>query len=184
MSLNTYTTPHRVIIFRHGLATHSTSGYGDQILTAELLPEGIPAIERMAQYLKPIKSRIHFASPVLRCRQTVEIITREAGKFFRFDSRLSEYLGEVHQEEFAAFAQRTAAALKNILAEADQLAGQSSAPQQPLTLMICTHGAVVASIKHLLLTGEFTQNDLLDFTLPGELMDIQNGQCDVKSFNS
>jgi broad specificity phosphatase PhoE len=45
----------------------------------EILPEGIPAVKRLADYLKDIKTDINFTSPYLRCKQTVDIISKVSG---------------------------------------------------------------------------------------------------------
>ena len=46
-----------VYIIRHGMAVYPNQGYGNRVLTAELLPEGIPPIQRLARYLtsRPVR---------------------------------------------------------------------------------------------------------------------------------
>lgn len=157
-------------IFRHGLATLSTAGYGDQVYSAPLLDQGIPSIDRLATYLQTQPCDVGYSSEVLRCRQTAEIVTRFTGKQFQFDKRLNEY----HQEEFTAFVARVTDFLNTLPPAA------SSAPQ---SVWICTHGAVIAALKHLLLDGIFTQDQELDYTKPGEILEIVDGQIQVHSFN-
>ncbi|MEM7030344.1 MAG: histidine phosphatase family protein, partial [Chloroflexota bacterium] len=65
---------HTYYIFRHGLATHSKTGYGDDILTAEVLPEAIPKVKRLGQYLKDFEADYHVRSELIRCRQTADIV--------------------------------------------------------------------------------------------------------------
>lgn len=172
-------TPHRFLIFRHGIATHSTTGYGDQIMTAGLLPEAYPVIQRLAEHLAPIRSQLNFSSEVLRCRQTAEIVTKHAGKFFRFDARLNEY----HLESFEEFAARVRNVLEDLVTDADYLAEEKQLPNGSATLMICTHGAVIAALKHFLLEDHFLQKDELDYTLPGQLLDISGKSFSVLDFN-
>src|SRR5215213_4420037 len=91
-----------IYIIRHGMAVHPSEGYGSRVLTAELLPEGIPPIQRLARYLTLMPSDYQACSEVLRCRQTAAIITEATGKPFVVDPRLREY----HQESFADFSER------------------------------------------------------------------------------
>jgi broad specificity phosphatase PhoE len=172
-------TPHHIYLLRHGIATHSTTGYGDQILTAELLPEAYPVIHRLGVYLRSVPSQMNFGSTVLRCRQTVEVITKETGKLFRFDPRLSEY----HQETFEEFAARTRECLTDLLAEADEVALKKQLPNSSASIIICTHGAVIASLKNLLLKDHFLLEDELNYTQPGQLLHIFHRTAEVLDFN-
>lgn len=172
-------TPHRFLIFRHGIATHSKTGYGDQIMTAGLLPEAYPVIERIAKHLAPIRSQLNFSSEVLRCRQTAEIVTKHAGKFFRFDSRLNEY----HLETFEQLTARVRSILEDLITDADYLAEEKALPNGSATLMLCTHGAVIAALKHLLLENEFLPKDELDYTMPGQLLEVFGKTSTVIDFN-
>lgn len=156
-------------IFRHGLATHSQDGYGDKILTAEILPEGIPAIQRLATYLETITTDYNVSSQLIRCRQTAEIVTAVTGKQFMFDKRLNELLDE---ESCAQLRQRVsdfAQEIKNSVYE---------------SILICTHGAVIAALRHLIVDGRFSGEDLGDFTEPGELLIIDKSQVEIKNFNA
>lgn len=179
MSRTLINTPHRFLIFRHGIATHSTAGYGDQVLTAGLLPEAYPVIERLAKHLASIRSQLNFSSEILRCRQTAEIVTKHTGKFFRFDPRLNEY----HGETFEQFATRVRSVLEDLVSDADDIARKKNLPHGSATLMICTHGAVIAAIKHFLLEDHFLQKDELDYTTPGQLMDVHGSDVSLLDFN-
>ncbi len=145
-------------IFRHALATRSMSGYGDKILTAQILNEAIPPIESMARYLSKIPESTNVSSTLLRCVQTTEIITRITGKKFLTDSRLNEYF----QESFAEFNERVNSWIKDMRG------------RKTTAVLICTHGAVVAGIKHLLIDGDFSEAQLLDYPNCGELLVIKN----------
>jgi broad specificity phosphatase PhoE len=79
-------------IFRHGETFYSKNDiqYGENIETAEILPEGIPVIERLAEYLKDKINDFNFTSPYKRAIQTIDIVTKITGKIFVPDERLKE----------------------------------------------------------------------------------------------
>lgn len=148
-------------IFRHGLATRSRTGYGDQILTAELLPEGIPPIERLAAHMTAYPYDIGLRSELIRCQQTAEIVSRVTGHPFAADARLNEPI----QEPFDSMRERVRAFI----------AEYAASPYRHL--WICTHGAIIAALKHLLTRGEFTQPSQNDYTQPGELLIVRGPEC-------
>lgn len=155
-------------IFRHGMAVYPNQGYGSRVLTAELLPEGIPPIERLARYLQHAPSEYQACSEVLRCRQTAAIVTEATGKEFIIDPRLREY----HQESFDQLAERVKSFCDDLTA-----ANYRSA-------MICTHGAVIAAIKHYLTDGVFDRRHETDYTQTGQLMIIHDDKSiEVLDFN-
>jgi broad specificity phosphatase PhoE len=156
-------------LFRHGLATRSTDGYGDQILTAEILPEAIPPIEALAHYLQELKidPSMNFSSEIMRCRQTVKIVSEITGKKFQFDSRLNEYCNESFEE----FVYRVQAFFDELTSSQDE------------TFVICSHGAVIGAVKHLLMNESPTEDDLLDYPLTGELLTYKNARFETHSFN-
>ena len=57
-------------IFRHGATYYSKYdiSYGEQVETAEILPEGIAAVKRLGKYLKNIDTDFNVSSPYQRCR--------------------------------------------------------------------------------------------------------------------
>ncbi|MGQ9909187.1 MAG: histidine phosphatase family protein [Candidatus Flexifilum sp.] len=144
-------------IFRHGLATRSRTGYGDQILTATLLPEGIPPIERLAEHMKAYPCDIGLRSELIRCQQTADIVSRATGYPFAPDPRLNETIDET----FDSLRERVRAFI----------ADYAASPHRHL--WICTHGAVIAALKHLLTRGEFTPPSQNDYTQPGELLIVR-----------
>src|SRR5690606_8104648 len=156
-------------IFRHGMAVYPNQSFGSRVLTAELLPEGIPPIQRLARYLTNVPSDYQVCSEVLRCRQTAAIVTEATGKNFEIDSRLREY----YQETFDELSRRTKAF-------ADEI--QQSGYQN---VMICTHGAVIAALKHYLTDGYFDRRHEMDYIQTGQLMIInQDKSVEVLDFNS
>ncbi len=156
-----------IYLVRHGLATKSTTGYGDKILTAELLPEAIPSIHRLANYLKDKPTDYNVSSEILRCKQTAAIITSRTDKKFVFDSRLNEY----YQETFLQFSNRITLFFNDL----------KTKPYQ--NILICTHGAVIAGLKHLILSDSFTEENLTDYPPCGSLLTIRNGSFEVTDFN-
>ncbi len=155
-------------IFRHGMAVYPNQGYGSRVLTAELLPEGIPPIERLGKYLVHAESDYQACSGVLRCRQTAAIVTEATGKAFLIDPRLTEY----HQETFEQLWERT----KSFCDELEQSGIQNA--------MICTHGSVIAALKHFLTEGSFDRRQEQDYIQTGQLMLIRADKSfDVVDFN-
>ncbi len=159
--------PSKIYILRHGLATHSTTGYGDQILTATLLPEGVPPIKRLAAFLKDIPSDFHVCSEIERCRQTASIVTEMTGKQFSYDSRLNEY----HAETFEQLRDR----IKDFL---DELS-----THQYQAVLICSHGSVVSGLKSFLVKGSYLPEDEMDYPHTGELLLIENAKVKKWNFN-
>ena len=152
-------------IFRHGLATHSTTGYGADILTAEVLPEGIPTVQRLAQILKAVESDYNVCSPFIRCRQTAAIVTEAHGMPFETDDRIREY----HDETFDAMKERVKEFVDDL----------QSRPYQ--RVMICSHGMIIAAMTNFITKGSFSRENQLDYPPPGELFIIQGGEVEKVS---
>ncbi len=154
-------------LFRHGLATHSLDGYGDKIITAAILPEAILPIQRMGTYLCDIPSDFNVSSEFLRCRQTTQIVSDITKKQFLFDSRLNEY----YNESFDEFSTR----VKSFLQEIEQKNYQD--------ILVCTHGAVIAALKRLILANHLEVSQLNDFPKTGMLLCIKNKNIEEIDFN-
>lgn len=157
------------MIFRHGKALPQGQNYGSSVLTAELLPEGRPPIERMAEAMA--RSKLHsdanFTSPVLRCRQTVEIIENKTHKIFVPDSRLDEF----HDETIQGFIDR-------IWSFAEEI---KTVPAT--SILICTHGACIAALRHIILHGKFSEAQIDDYTSTGQMLTIEKGREKITDFN-
>ncbi len=156
-------------IFRHG-QTHFSKfdiPYGDQIETAELLPEGIPAITKLAEYLKSIPSDANFTSPYIRCVKTSQIIENITGKKFETEFRLHDY----NQESIQDMINR----LKSFLNEVNS--------KKFTSLNICTHGYPIAILKELILKNEFNHEHLNFYPKPGVLIEIKEGIIKEVNFN-
>ncbi len=156
-------------IFRHGMAIRPNESYGSRVLTAELLPEGIPPIERLARYLLHVPSDYNACSEVLRCRQTAGIVTETTGKQFIIDPRLREY----HQETFDQLSAR----VQEFATELETSSYQNA--------LICTHGAVIAALKHYLTEGIFDRRHETDYVQTGQMLVIHDdGTTEVLDFNN
>ncbi len=158
--------------FRHALATHRLDGYGDEIVTAEILPEGKPPVERMASFLKEIPTDLQYVSPLKRCQQTAHIVSSITGKHFVVDGRLTEYRGEVPEESITDLRKRC----QDFLRELESTDSR--------TILICTHGAVIAALYHLLVKKDFTEKDQYDYPATGELWSLRDGQLESFDFNA
>lgn len=167
--MKTPSTPNNknIYLVRHGLATLSKWGYGRKKLTADLLPQGEIAIERIAGYLKDIPNSYNISSDLPRCKHTAEIISRITGKSFCFDKRLTEY----YHETFTDLKTRVFDLLEDL----------STRPEK--NVIICTHGSVIAAIKHLIIENKFVRTHYLDYPKTGELAIIQNKEYREIDFN-
>lgn len=155
-------------LVRHGLATHSKRGYGMRKLTTALLPEGRPAIQRLAEALMGVEDSINISSEIIRCRETSAIITEITGKGFIFDKRLNED----YHETIGQIRDRVVSFMNEV----------NAYPQK--NIIVCTHGVIIAAIKNLLLTGTFVTSQLADHPLTGELMIIDDRNIKSISFNT
>jgi broad specificity phosphatase PhoE len=149
------------------LATHSKYGYGRKILSVSILPEGIPAIKRIADELKNVPNSLQRTSEFVRCKETCSIITQVTGKTFEGDLRLNEK----YHEKIYDVRMRVMDFLDEIM----------HLPQQ--NIIICTHGAIISAIKNLLLHKKFVTKHLHDFPPTGTLMIIKEGDIEIKNFN-
>lgn len=157
-------------LFRHALSTYSKHGYGDEVLSAQILPSETKPIEQMAQYFLKVPNSINFSSEIIRCIQTAQIISKPTGKQFATDKRLNEY----HGESFEEFTIRVTSWLDGI--EASQTASEN--------ILVCTHGAVIAALKHIILKGTFSEDNALDYPECGELWIIRDKKVESIDFNS
>lgn len=117
-------------IFRHG-ETFVTKGralsYGVKVFSASILEECFPALEKLGQHLKKIPTDYNVSSKIKRCRQTVDIVSKQSDKNFNFDSRLNEFFFELPY----FFKRRVRSFIKDVERNEYQ------------SVAICTHGAVI-----------------------------------------
>ncbi len=158
-------------LFRHALATHSQTGYGDQILTADILPEGIPPVQRLAKHLHQYPVTAAYVSRVKRCQQTAELVSQVTGLEFESDARLNE----LYSESFDDFLQRVSSFLQDLALVPDS------------HIAICTHGAVIGAVKSILVDKQqatFAQiDDSQSYPLTGVLWIINNSKLEAINFN-
>lgn len=152
-------------LFRHGLATHSTTGYGDQALTAGLLSEGKATVHQLGTYLQQFPVELALTSPVPRCLQTAAIVSEHTHWQFQVEDQATEYYPEI----FAPFRDR-------IAAFATQL---TALPYQHIAL--CTHGGVIAGLQHILIEGSFIESQILDYPAPAGLIIVDMNAHTSKS---
>ena len=156
-------------IFRHGetKATLKGRGYGFRNRSARILEIGKPVIEEMAQFLKDIPSDYNVSSEYIRCQETAEIITNIANKQFVFDKRLNEFFFET----FSHMRRRVREFL-------DEMEGSNHQ-----TILVCSHGAILAGLISFLTKGEYPASDLTSYPPPGILIKIENGKVEQWDFN-
>ena len=111
----------------------------------------------MAEYLKNITPDLATSSEYLRCQQTTKIVAKITGMNFKKDSRLNEF----GNETFLQFKKR----IKDFLEEVEKNKYQ--------TVVICTHGAGIATIKNLLIKGRMKKKELPFYPKPGILLCIE-----------
>ena len=157
-------------IFRHGETINSKNDvdYGDKEYVRKILPEGVPAIKKLGEYLKNVQTNRNLTSELLRCVQTSDIVSGITGKKFEKYPLLIEYM----DNSFAGFKLR----MKKLVAELES--------KEDLTYLICTHGAVISALKYLLTTGKYEEQNLMDYPKTGTLMIIENGKVDLLDFNT
>ncbi len=165
--------PQKIYIFRHGvtIATKENKFYGWKILHARIFEaESRPFLERMAHYLQDIPTDYNTCSPLIRCVETAKIVSDITNKLFSIDWRLREYLIETT----GMFRGRVQSLINDL----------NQSPHQ--TVMICTHGAVIAALKNLLITGQYVRNNIIDYPPPGILwiIDTSTKQLETIDFRN
>lgn len=162
-------------IFRHGDTVESGSliakifGYRGNSHSMPILPLAVPALEKIGNYLKNVPTDADYCSPYLRCVDSAKIVGSTAGKIYKADERLREF--RENGEMFSSFKQR----VTDFLHEIDKK-GYSA-------VSICTHGAVIAALKHLVTNRNFYFFEVLDFPKPGNLIIIKDGKIKAIDFN-
>lgn len=159
-------------IFRHGETYFSKRDipYGDKVETAEILPEFIPTVEKLAEYLKDKIGTANYSSPFLRCRQTTEIVTRITGKEFITDQRIGEELLTHGRETYEEMVSRFSDFVSEMEINSDEV------------ITICTHGWPISILTNLITKGEMKKEWLDNIIKPGELIIIKDGKVEIKSF--
>ncbi len=157
-------------IFRHGetFATKRNTGYGFKVYTAGILEEGRSVIEKLGEYLKDKQIDFAVSSPVLRCRESAEIVGKIIDKEFVIDKRIREFF----LETFWHLKRRVVSFVKEIEASEQE------------NILICTHGAIMAALRDILIEGGFHARHLNLYPKPGILLVIKENQIQQIDFNS
>ncbi len=155
--------------FRHGETFYSKNNvpYGDDVHLASILPEGIPAIKRLASKLAEFPIESGYSSTYHRVLETVEIVNEQLDIPFTKDHRLDEMNVNESIEDVGKRVQ-------SFLEDPKVLAHNHIA--------VCTHGAALAAAKHLIQTGVFTPYDLPDYPKPGVLWVFEGTKLTEYSF--
>jgi len=167
-------------IFRHGDTTDTEKsklaviirmipGYTDSS-ALKILPKSFPVLTKIGEFLKKIPTDANFSSPYPRCVDSAKIVGEVANKKYKIDQRIREL--EHNGEPFSSFYER----VKFFLDDVDS--------KNYSAVSICTHGAVLAAIKHLKTSGKFYFFQVFDYPPPGNLLIIKNGNIKKINFTS
>ncbi len=161
-------------IFRHGetFFTKNNIPYGDSFESAEILPEGIPVIEKLGNYLKDKISEHNYSSPFKRALQTVEIIEKITGKKFVPDERMREEGLSRAKETLIQLEER----LNNFIDEMKNKNAESVA--------VCSHGWPIAALISILTKNRVTKFDLSCFPKCGVLTIIEVAPDGISSLKT
>ena len=159
-------------IFRHGETYFSKNKihYGESVYSAEILPEFVPTVKKLAEFLKGQIEDANFASPYLRTRQTVEIVREQTGKEFTFDDRLGEEMITTGKESYDDLIERLSGFMNDMEKSDDKV------------IALCSHGWPIAALVNLITKGEMKYVWLDNMILTGQLAIIRDKQMEVKSF--
>ncbi|QQG41745.1 MAG: histidine phosphatase family protein [Candidatus Woesebacteria bacterium] len=162
-------------IFRHGNTIDSDSlltkffGHKHDSHDLVILPKALPALKKIGAFLEKVDTDANFSSPYLRCRQSTQIVSHIANKKYTVDERLREY--EKNGEKFSSLRKRVRSFLDYV------------AKKNYSSISICTHGGIIAAIKHLATGGNFYFFQLWDFPAPGNLIVMKDGEVKTINFN-
>lgn len=160
-------------IFRHGETYFSKNNihYGEHYADADILPEAVPVIEKIAEYLKDKISDDNYTSPFKRAIQTVEIVERITGKIFLPDERLQEEKLSRAGETLEQLEKR----LKSFVKEMDN--------NKFKVVTICSHGWPISAFLGLLTKGYITKIDLGTYPKCGQLITVEGKTVKTLDFN-
>jgi broad specificity phosphatase PhoE len=162
-------------ILRHGDTTESGNlffrlfGHKGSSFNLPILPKGLPPLQKIGEYLKSVPTEANFCSPYIRCVDSAKVVGKIADKKFDNESRISEF--ERNGEGFGYFYKR----VKNFF---DDIKSKKYS-----SVSICTHGAVIAALKHLATGRSFHRLQIWDFPKPGNLIVIKDSKVEILNFN-
>jgi broad specificity phosphatase PhoE len=157
-------------IFRHGDTFYSKNrtSYPEDNFSVEILPQGIPALEKIGAYFKNITVDYSVSSEYLRCQQSNKIVGEISGLKFEKDARLNEFSHEVFD---------------NLVERLESFVGEMEEKKYQ-TIVICTHGAVIAGLKNILMGSDYEKSEMVDYPRPGVLTIIEDKIIEEIDFNS
>ena len=160
-------------IFRHGetFFTKNDVPYGDSYETAEIIPEAIPVIEKIGNYLNDKLENNNYTSPFKRALQTVEIVEKITGKKFISDVRLSEERVSHVKETLAQMEERLRSFLNDVK------------KGNPESVAICSHGWPIAALISIITKDRVTKFDLSCYPKCGVLTVIEGTSLKTLDFN-
>jgi len=160
-------------IFRHGetFFTKNNVPYGESFKTAEILPETVPVIERIGNYLKDKIDNNNYTSPFKRALQTVEIVEKITEKKFISDERIREEGLSRASEALTQLEQR----LRNFIDEINN--------KNIKNVAICSHGWPIAGLISIITNNRLSKFDLSDYPKCGELTIIEGTSLKTLDFN-
>lgn len=160
-------------IFRHGETYYTKNDfhYGENYASAEILPEGIPAIEKLGEYLKDKLMDNNYTSPFKRAIQTVEIVERITGKKFIPDERIREEGLSRATETLEQLEER----LSDFIKEMEN--------KNTKCISVCSHGWPIAALVSILTKSYVTKYDLSNFPKCGVLTIIEGTALKTLDFN-
>lgn len=135
----------------------------------DILPGAIPALKRIGKYLQNIDTDANFTSPYMRCLKSAKIVTEVSKKKYKADERIREL--EKNGESLGSFRKRITLFLNEI-----QRKNYSA-------VSICTHGAVISAVQHLVISNKFLSFQRFFFPQPGYLLIIKNKKVEKINFN-
>ncbi|MFA5025185.1 MAG: histidine phosphatase family protein [Candidatus Shapirobacteria bacterium] len=157
-------------LFRHGdtFYTKNRQPYPQDNFSVEILPDGIPALEKLAIYLKDINSDFNVSSEYLRCQQSNKIVSNISELDFVNDARLNEFSHEIFD---------------NLVKRLESFINEMK-KRQYKTIVVCTHGAVIAGLKNILIGSEYEKREMVDYPRPGVLTVVEDKNINEIDFNS
>lgn len=163
-------------IFRHGDTIDSSNIYARifghkfaDSTSIDILPQAIPSLNKIGAFLKKIKTDANFTSPYPRCVNSANIVGKISNKTFNADTRLAEF--EKKGEQFLELQNRVVSFINYVESK------------KYSSIAVCTHGAVIGALKHLLTRNTFSFFNVWDYPQPGNLIIIKGKQIEVINFN-
>jgi broad specificity phosphatase PhoE len=135
----------------------------------DIVPKAVPALQKIGEYLKNIPIDASFSSPYPRCIHSSEIVTTTSGNIFKTDDKLREF------EKNGETPKQLGLRIRNFLKEVET--------KKYSTIAICTHGAVIGALKHIITTDKFFFFNIWDYPQPGNLIIIKDKKISQINFN-